>query len=68
VRCHPQQLVDDDRLLLLKRAQKDEALVLAGAREGLGETFTLELREAWAEAYYTLASVMIGAASGEAAA
>ena len=37
-------------------------------REGLGETFTLELREAWAEAYYTLASVMIGAASGEAAA
>jgi len=37
-------------------------------RERLGDTFTLELREAWAEAYYTLASVMIGAASGEAAA
>jgi len=37
-------------------------------RERLGGTFTLELREAWAEAYYTLASVMIGAASGEAAA
>jgi hemoglobin-like flavoprotein len=37
-------------------------------REGLGESFTLEHREAWAEAYYTLASVMIGAASGEAAA
>ena len=37
-------------------------------REGLGEGFTLEHREAWAEAYYTLASVMIGAASGEAAA
>ena len=37
-------------------------------REGLGEAFTLEVREAWAEVYYTLASVMIGAASGEAAA
>jgi len=37
-------------------------------RERLDDTFTLELREAWAEAYYTLASVMIGAASGEAAA
>jgi hemoglobin-like flavoprotein len=37
-------------------------------REGLGDGFTPDVREAWAEAYYTLASVMIGAAQGEAAA
>ena len=36
--------------------------------EGLGDGFTPDVREAWAEAYYTLASVMIGAAQGEAAA
>jgi hemoglobin-like flavoprotein len=37
-------------------------------REGLGDGFTPDVREAWAEAYYTLASVMIGAAQGEVAA
>jgi len=53
-----------------REAQYDtvgEALLWA-LREGLGDAFTPDVREAWAEAYYTLASVMIGAASGEAAA
>ena len=36
--------------------------------QGLGEAFTPELERAWTEAYSTLASVMIGAAQGEAAA
>ena len=36
--------------------------------QGLGEAFTPELERAWTEAYSTLASVMIGAAQGEAVA
>ena len=36
--------------------------------QGLGDGFTPGLRDAWTEAYTTLASVMIGAAEGEAAA
>jgi len=36
--------------------------------QGLGDGFTPELRGAWAEAYTTLASVMIGATEGEVAA
>jgi hemoglobin-like flavoprotein len=36
--------------------------------QGLGDAFTPDVRDAWAEAYTTLASVMIGAAEGEAAA
>lgn len=53
-----------------REAQYDtvgEALLWA-LRESLGDAFTPDVREAWAEAYYTIASVMIGAASGEAAA
>jgi hemoglobin-like flavoprotein len=36
--------------------------------QGLGDGFTPELRDAWTEAYTTLASVMIGATVGEVAA
>jgi hemoglobin-like flavoprotein len=36
--------------------------------QGLGDGFTPELRDAWVEAYTTLASVMIGTAEGEAVA
>jgi hemoglobin-like flavoprotein len=36
--------------------------------QGLGDAFTPELETAWTEAYSTLASVMIGAADGEAVA
>jgi hemoglobin-like flavoprotein len=36
--------------------------------QGLGAAFTPELERAWTEAYSTLASVMIGAAQGEAVA
>jgi hemoglobin-like flavoprotein len=36
--------------------------------QGLGDGFTPELEAAWTEAYTTLASVMIGAADGEAVA
>jgi hemoglobin-like flavoprotein len=36
--------------------------------QGLGDGFTPDVRDAWTEAYTTLASVMIGAAEGEAAA
>jgi hemoglobin-like flavoprotein len=36
--------------------------------QGLGDAFTPELEVAWTEAYTTLATVMIGAAEGEAVA
>jgi hemoglobin-like flavoprotein len=36
--------------------------------QGLGDAFTPQLETAWTEAYSTLASVMIGAADGEAVA
>jgi len=44
------------------------AALLWTLSQGLGDAFTPELETAWTEAYSTLASVMIGAADGEAVA
>jgi hemoglobin-like flavoprotein len=44
------------------------AALLWTLSQGLGDGFTPELEAAWTDAYTTLASVMIGAAEGEAVA